>query len=64
MAEESGCKIGDLPPIAELVDCTPAAPEVLSVDVSAVPLEASPVQKAAAATIEQTGADPPPQEIR
>lgn len=60
MAQESGCKLGDLPPIAELVDCTQPAPAVLSVDVSAVPVEASPVQQAMTATIEQTGADPPP----
>jgi hypothetical protein len=46
---------------AQLVECQPEAPP-LSVDVSAVPLEASPVRQAMAATIEQTGADPPPAE--
>ncbi len=59
MATEAGTKIGDLEPQAELVDCTPSEPVVLSVDVSA-PDDASPVQQAMTATIEQTGADPPP----
>ena len=59
MATEGTSKIGDTPPVAQLVDCTPTEPEVLSVDVSAVQ-EASPIQRAAEATIEQTGADPPP----
>lgn len=58
MATEGAAKVGDTPPIAQLVDCTPE-PEVLAVDVSAVP-DASPVQQAMTATIEQTGADPPP----
>lgn len=59
MATEGAAKVGDTPPIAQLVDCTPE-PEVLAVDVSAVPQDASPVQQAMTATIEQTGADPPP----
>ena len=59
MAQEAGAKIGDLEPVAELVDCTPPELTVLSVDVSA-PREASPVQQAMTATLEQTGADPPP----
>lgn len=43
---------------AQLEDCTPAEPKlVLPV---AVPCEATPVAQAAQATIEQTGADPPP----
>jgi hypothetical protein len=43
--------------VAELVDCTPPpAPET---PVPAAP-ESSPTQKAADATIESTGADPPP----
>lgn len=57
--EEAGLGIGDVV-YAELVDCTPpAAPEP---DLCAQPTETvhSPTEKAAAATIEQTGADPPP----
>ena len=60
MATEAGTKIGDLEPVAQLVECAPPEPEVLSVDVSAV-LDASPVQQAMQATVEQTGADPPPE---
>ncbi len=62
MSTEAGTKIGDLPPVAQLVDCTPE-PEVLAVDVSATPIEASPVQQAMKATIEAVGADPPPEGI-
>lgn len=64
MPTEAACKIGDCDPIAELVDCTQPEPEVLSVDVSAVPQEATPVQQAMQATLTQTGADPPPAEAR
>ena len=44
---------------AELVDCTPEPEATVPVPVPAV-APASPVQKARHATIEQTGADPPP----
>jgi hypothetical protein len=60
MATEGAARVGDTPPVAQLIDCTPE-PEVLSVDVSAVP-DASPVQQAMDATIAQTGCDPPPVE--
>jgi hypothetical protein len=43
---------------AELVECAPA-PELLSVTVSEQPV-ASPVRDAMEATLEQTGAGPPP----
>jgi hypothetical protein len=43
---------------AELIDCSPE-PEVLSVTVSEQPV-ASPVRDAMEATLEQTGAGPPP----
>lgn len=55
---EGGGKIGDHVS-AQLVDCVPE-PEVLSADVSAQTDAPSPTEKAADATIEQTGADPPP----
>lgn len=62
MSTEAGAKIGDTPPVAQLVECEPEPQvEVLSVDVSA-PVEASPVQQSMDATIAQTGADPPPAE--
>jgi hypothetical protein len=55
-ADESPVTVQDLV-VAELVDCTPPpAPET---PVPASP-ESSPTQKAAEATIESTGADPPP----
>lgn len=57
MIERSG-KIVDLVE-AQLVECAPE-PDVLSTDVSLQLDAPSPTQKAAAATIEQTGADPPP----
>jgi hypothetical protein len=57
---EAGPKIVDLV-TAELVECQPDAADLrVAVAVEAVPLEASPTQQAAQATIEQTGADPPP----
>lgn len=58
MATEIVTSICDTPPVAELVDCVPP-PEVLSVDVSSVPPE-TPTDQTRDATIEQTGADPPP----
>lgn len=58
MADEAGTKLGDLAPVAELVDCAPEAPTDLSVDASAP--DTSPVQQAMEATLGQTGADPPP----
>jgi len=51
--------MADTPPVAQLVECAPAEPEVLSVDVSA-PRE-SPIHQAMHETIEQTGAGPPPE---
>lgn len=62
MAHEAGTKIGDTEPQAQLVECVPDDTPVLSVDVSAVPPDASPVRRALDATIAQTGADPPPVE--
>lgn len=59
-AIEGGGKIGDYVE-AQLVECAPDAAEVLSADVSAQADVPSPTEKAAAATIEQTGADPPPE---
>ena len=59
MATEGAARIGDLEPQAQLVDCVPDEPEVLSVDVSAVP-DVSPVRQAMDNTIAQTGCDPPP----
>jgi hypothetical protein len=59
MASESGSRIGDMEPQAQLVECVPEGPQPLSVDVSAV-CDVSPVQQAMEATIAQTGADPPP----
>lgn len=60
MATEVGPKIVDIV-TAELVECQPPpeAPKELSVLVS--PEVATPTQQAAQATIEQTGADPPPE---
>ena len=55
---EGGGKILDLVE-AQLVECAPD-PQVLSADLSAQSDVPSPTQKAAEATIEQTGADPPP----
>jgi len=59
MATEGGGKILDIVE-AQMVDCAPNEPVVLSVNVSAPPDHATPVVQAMAATIEQTGADPPP----
>jgi len=56
--EEAGQKIVDLV-TAELVECQPDAADV-RVAVPVVTSAASPVEVAAQATIEQTGADPPP----
>ena len=56
---EGGGKLCDLVE-AQLIECAPD-PETLSVDVSAVPEATSPVQQAQDATIETTGADPPPE---
>jgi hypothetical protein len=55
--QEARSKIGDYV-TAELVECQPE-PERVAVPVPAVP-ETSQAQQKAQATIEQTGADPPP----
>ena len=58
---EAGSKISDHVEAA-LVECVPE-PEPLAVDVSAQPLDApTPTIAAQDATIEQTGAGPPPKE--
>lgn len=60
MTTEAGSKIGDLAPVAQLVECGPQEAQTLSVDVSAVQ-DSSPVRQAMDATLAQTGADPPPE---
>jgi hypothetical protein len=57
MATEHAGQVQDFV-TAELVECAPE-PEVLSVTVSEQPV-ASPVRDAMEATLEQTGAGPPP----
>jgi hypothetical protein len=58
--DEAPVSVQDLV-VAELVDCTPPpAPET---PVPTAP-ESSPTQRAAEATIESTGADPPPDHPR
>jgi hypothetical protein len=59
MAIEGHTSICDTPPVAQLVDCAAPEPEVLSVDVSAS-VDESPTRQAMDATVEQTGAGPPP----
>ena len=44
----------------ELVDCPPDPPEPVAVPLPRPVPEASPVQQARQATLEHTGADPPP----
>lgn len=61
MADEKPVRISDGPPIVELVDCSSTPEPVQSVPLPQTP-DASPVQAAQTATIEQTGADPPPPE--
>jgi hypothetical protein len=56
---EGGGKIMDLVE-AQLVECATEPAETLSADVSAQSDVPSTTQKAAEATLEQTGADPPP----
>lgn len=58
MAEETGNKIIDIV-TAELVECAPAPEPVATTPLPTSP-DASPVEHAAEATIEQTGAGPPP----
>lgn len=58
MPEESGIGIGDLV-VAQLIECQPE-PALVAVPVPDPPDGASPTQRAAQATIGQTGADPPP----
>jgi hypothetical protein len=55
---EGGGKIADLV-TAELIECQPEPEPVVTEALPAAP-DASPVQAAQDATIEQTGADPPP----
>lgn len=57
--EESGSRIGDVLVGATLVDCLPPAGADVAVPLPAAP-DRSPVQTAREATVEQTGADPPP----
>jgi hypothetical protein len=64
MAVESGARVGDCPPIVELVECQPEPDAPATPLPTLVPPEASPVQQALEATIEQTGADPPPRADR
>lgn len=55
---EAGSKIADLV-TAEIVECAPEPEAPQTVVLPDAP-DVSPVQQAAQATIEQTGADPPP----
>lgn len=57
---EAAAKILDIVE-AEMVECVPPAPEVLSVDLSRPQPEATPVQQSMDATLTQTGAGPPPE---
>jgi len=59
MAEEGDLGIVDLV-TAELVDCAPDDPPSVKTELPTAP-DQSPVQRAADATIAQTGADPPPE---
>lgn len=59
MASESTPKIHDYV-AAELVECTPSTDAEVALQASQAPEGASPTLRAAAATVEQTGCDPPP----
>lgn len=60
MATESGTHTADAEPIVQLVTCEPDVPDATPLP---RPVEApTPTRDAAMATIEQTGADPPPME--
>lgn len=59
MAEEAGLGVQDVVSAA-LVECVPDVP--LSACPTPETMVASPVQQAMQATLEQTGADPPPRE--
>jgi hypothetical protein len=58
MAEEANLGILDIV-TAELVECAPDEPPSVKTDLPPAP-DQSPVQRAAEATLAQTGADPPP----
>jgi hypothetical protein len=62
MAEEANLGILDIV-IAELVECAPEDPPSVKTELPPAP-DQSPVQRAADATIAQTGADPPPGVMR
>jgi hypothetical protein len=51
--------LSDLPPVAELVECAPPPEPEVSTPLPEDP-DSSPSEAAAQATIENTGADPPP----
>ena len=63
MASETDLTIGDYV-VAEMVDCAPQAPEPQAAAPIPDPPCASAAERAAEATVEQTGADPPPAEAR
>lgn len=59
MAQEGDLAIVDLVQ-AQLVECAPEPASLPLNPVTVTPLDDSPVQQAMTATIETTGADPPP----
>ena len=58
MAEESALGMMDVI-MAQLVECAPDEPESVKTELPPAP-DQTPAQRAAEATIAQTGADPPP----
>lgn len=59
MSTETGLGARDMEPVAQLVDCTPEEPPPQKAALPDPP-ESTPVSASSDATIEQTGADPPP----